>query len=63
MTLDDAYECFHDELAGYLRKTFRDEDIAEDAAQQAFSRAAFSLLATGSLREGVAVCHGPQRGD
>lgn len=43
MQLGEAYECFHGELQGYLRKAFGDDDIAEEAAQQAFSKAVFSL--------------------
>lgn len=43
MTLEDAYRLYQGEIMGYLRKTYGDGDIAEDAAQQAFSKAVFSL--------------------
>lgn len=43
MTLEEAYESYMGELTGYLRKTFGEDDLAQDAAQQAFSQAVFSL--------------------
>ena len=43
MNIEEAYERYQSELTGYLHKTFGEDDIAQEAAQQAFSRAVFSL--------------------
>lgn len=43
MTLEDAYDRYQGQLIGYLRKTFGEADLAEEAAQQAFSKAVFAL--------------------
>ncbi len=43
VNIGEAYSLYRAELTGYIRKHFGNRELAEDAVQQAYSKAIFSL--------------------